>query len=52
MAGESVLWVDPGEILFDVDVVKLGQALAIGRHGDRGERMATPPPTAACGGAS
>lgn len=42
MAGESVLWVDPGEILSDVDIVKLGQALAIGRHGDRGERMANP----------
>ena len=42
VAGESVLWVDPGEILSDVDIVKLGQALAIGRHGDRGERMANP----------
>jgi hypothetical protein len=35
-----VLWVDPGEIPSDDDVAKLGQALAVGRHGDRDELMA------------
>jgi integrase len=39
VAGESVLWVDPGEIPSDGDVARLGQALA-GRHGDRDELMA------------
>ncbi|TVY98996.1 hypothetical protein EAS64_42330 [Trebonia kvetii] len=40
VAGESVLWIEPGEIPSDDDVVKLGQALAAGRHGDRDELMA------------
>ncbi len=41
VAGESVLWVEPGEIPSDEDVAKLGQALAAGRHGDRDELMAS-----------
>jgi len=41
VAGESVLWVDPGEIPSDDDIVKLGQALAAGRHGERDELMAS-----------
>jgi hypothetical protein len=41
VAGESVLWVEPGEIPSDDDVVKLGQALAAGRHGERDELMAS-----------
>jgi integrase len=40
VAGESVLWVDPAEIPSDGDVLRLGQALAAGRHGDRDELMA------------
>ena len=40
VAGESVLWVEPGEIPSDDDIAKLGQALA-GRHGDRDEPMAS-----------
>ena len=39
VAGESVLFVDPGEIPADDDVAGLGQALAAGRHGDRDELM-------------
>ena len=41
VAGESGLWVDPAEIPSDVDVVKLGQALSTGRHGERDELMAS-----------
>jgi integrase len=40
VAGESGLWVEPGEIPSDGDVARLGQALAAGRHGDRDELMA------------
>jgi integrase len=40
MAGESVLWVDPAEVPADDDIVKLGRALAVGRHGERDELMA------------
>ena len=40
VAGESVLWVEPGEIPSDDDVAKMGQALGAGRHGDRDELMA------------
>jgi integrase len=40
VAGESVLWVDPAEIPADGDVARLGEALAVGRHGDRDELMA------------
>ena len=40
VAGESELFVDPGEIPADADVARLGQALAAGRHGDRDELMA------------
>ena len=40
VAGESVLWIDPGEIPSDDDVARLGQALAAGRHGERDELMA------------
>jgi integrase len=40
MAGESVLWVDPGEIPSDDDIARLGQALAAGRRGERDELMA------------
>jgi integrase len=40
VAGESELWVDPAEIPSDADVVKLGQALGTGRHGERDELMA------------
>jgi integrase len=40
VAGESVLWVDPAEIPSDDDVLRLGRALAAGRHGDRDELMA------------
>jgi integrase len=41
VAGESALWIDPAEIPSDDDVIKLGQALAAGRHGDRDELMAS-----------
>ena len=41
VAGESALWVDPAEVPADVDVARLGQALATGRHGDRDELMAS-----------
>jgi len=41
VAGESALWVDPAEIPADDDIVKLGRALAAGRHGDRDELMAS-----------
>jgi integrase len=41
VAGESVLWVEPGEIPSDDDIAELGQALAAGRHGDRDELMAS-----------
>ena len=41
VAGESVLWVDPGEIPSDDDIARLGQALAAGRRGDRDELMAS-----------
>jgi integrase len=40
VAGESALFVDPGEIPADADVARLGRALAAGRHGDRDELMA------------
>jgi integrase len=40
VAGESELWVDPAEIPSDADVVKLGQALGTGQHGERDELMA------------
>jgi Phage integrase family len=40
VAGESVLWVDPGEIPDNCDVGRLGLALAGGRHGKRDELMA------------
>jgi len=40
MAGESALWVDPGEIPADSDIGKLGRALAAGLHGERDELMA------------
>jgi integrase len=40
VAGESVLWIDPGEIPSDDDVARLGQALAAGRRGERDELMA------------
>ena len=40
VAGESALFVDPGEIPADADVARLGQVLAAGRHGDRDELMA------------
>jgi integrase len=40
VAGESGLWVEPGEIPSDGDIARLGQALAAGRHGDRDELMA------------
>jgi integrase len=40
VAGESALFVDPGEIPAGADVARLGQALAAGRHGDRDELMA------------
>jgi integrase len=40
VAGESALFVDPGEIPADADVARLGQALAAERHGDRDELMA------------
>jgi integrase len=39
-AGESGLWVDPAEIPSDSDIVRLGRALAAGRHGERDELMA------------
>ena len=52
VAGESVLWVDPAEIPPTTTSARLGQALAAGRHGDRDELMARPPPTAGCAGAS
>jgi integrase len=40
VAGESTLFVDPGEIPAAADVARLGHALAAGRHGDRDELMA------------
>ena len=40
VAGESGLWVGPGEIPAAVDVDRLGQALARGRRGDLDELMA------------
>jgi integrase len=40
VAGESPLWVDPGEIPAHDDVERLGQALAEGLHGTRDELMA------------
>jgi hypothetical protein len=40
VAGEAVLWIDPGEIPSDDDVARLGQALAAGRRGERDELMA------------
>jgi integrase len=40
VAGESALFVDPGEIPAAADVARLGQALAAARHGDRDELMA------------
>ena len=40
-SGESALWVDPAEIPAATDVARLGQALAAGRYGDRGELMAS-----------
>jgi integrase len=41
MAGESGLWVDSAQIPADNDIATLGQALAVGRHGDRDELMAS-----------
>jgi len=40
VAGESGLWVGPGEIPAAADVARLGQALARGRRGDLDELMA------------
>jgi integrase len=40
VAGESVPWVEPGEIPSGYDIAELGPALAAGRHGDRDELMA------------
>jgi len=40
VAGESGLWVDPGEIPSADDVERLGKALAAGRHGERDQLMA------------
>jgi integrase len=40
VAGESGLFVDPGEIPSGAEVARLGQALAAGRHGERDELMA------------
>jgi integrase len=40
VAGESALFVDPGEIPADADITRLGQMLAAGRHGDHDELMA------------
>jgi integrase len=40
VSGESVLWVDPAEIPSDGDILRLGGALAAGRHGERDELMA------------
>jgi integrase len=40
VAGESALFVDPGEIPADADVARLGQALAAGRRGELDELMA------------
>jgi len=40
VAGESGLWVDPGEIPSAGDVERLGTALAAGRHGERDQLMA------------
>ena len=40
VAGESSLWVDPAEIPSATEVAELGQAVAEGRYGDRGELMA------------
>jgi hypothetical protein len=39
-AGESVQWVDPAELPSDVDISKLGQALAAGVRGELCELMA------------
>ena len=41
VAGETALWVDPAEIPSADDVIKLGQALGNGRHGERDELMAS-----------
>ena len=41
VAGESALWVDPGEVPSDGDIGKLGRALAGGQHGERDELMAS-----------
>ena len=41
VAGESGLWVDPGEIPSADDVERLGKALAAGWHGERDQLMAT-----------
>jgi hypothetical protein len=46
VAGESVLWVDPSEIPSAGDVLRLGQALAAGRHGLRHRQ----PPAAVAAG--
>jgi len=40
VAGESGLWVDPGEIPSADDVERLGKALAAGWHGERDQLMA------------
>jgi hypothetical protein len=40
VAGESALFVDPGEIPADDDVAGLARPLAAGRHGERDELMA------------
>ncbi|MGH9018881.1 MAG: tyrosine-type recombinase/integrase, partial [Acidimicrobiales bacterium] len=40
VAGESALLVGAAEIPADIDITRLGQALAGGRHGDRDELMA------------
>jgi integrase len=40
VAGESGLWVDPGEIPSADDVERLGKALAAGCHGERDQLMA------------
>jgi hypothetical protein len=40
VAGESVQYVDPGQIPAHADVARLGRALARGRRGDLGELMA------------
>jgi hypothetical protein len=40
VAGEAGTWVDPAGIPSDLDLSRLGHALAAGRHGDRAELMA------------